>query len=255
MCGEMCDARYVGNEGQLCCKITGRVLASMLAPHPTMPVMRVDVCTVATPRRRRRRRRGGDASREQRRSSACRRIVRELLFGFKRAILAKQRKSAMMRNIRRDVQRAQEKGGGKCDEKTAREIVAHHAKACNVIARLAYDEKTLEEISGAVLRVDTRARTSPYYHAHPTTIHFGDVVLGCCYLMQQGLAYDGQCFVPKLTCLVDMLPRINDLGALGFRVRQVTIGKNHLMKAFRSTRGTLTQSKAAHPAAFRVPSA
>ena len=229
-CGATCNRRYVGRDAQVTCEVTGRVFCSMLAANPHVAVAHGASVGVgnrsAAPKSVRR-------TREPTRQLAwqCRAILTELLYGWKRKILAQRRKQQVLRQITRQL--ARQRGG-----RVAKDVAAATVLQCTVHSGLLQvvemDEPILKKLIKIIVGVCTSVRDAAYYIAHQNSIHTGDMIIGCCYLMQHGVSYNNIHFVPASDYLCRTLPRASDIRHLGFRVRQVTTGKNHLMCCFRS---------------------
>jgi len=239
-CGARCTQRYVGEEAQVHCKVTGRVLCAALSSHPFRRVETgVDVdhqgtaaAAAAVPafyNKRRRARRTGHRKRGcgDTRHRVCGDIVTRLLYGSLRDKLVERQTQA----VKTAVKKRAKKMKVPCKHRHVASLVAEIRNQNKVLARLPIDRERVQRVASEVLRVWHTVCGSRYFQKHTKSIKFSHFVLGCLYVMQRGYGDD---YVPAVDGLVADLPAVSDIQHLGFRVKHVTIGKNHIYCAFKS---------------------
>lgn len=254
-CGRgRCTARCVGTDAQVACRITGRVFHAMIARHPHRAVEHTvdlggddDAWTASSRRRRTRRTRATtatgkrspfDRAKRDGQKAIARAMIYELLFGSRRATMVAKHHHQTSDRVRLAVARFARVHARKPSPTEAETIVRSALVGGPRVRRVPMDRSLWARGVDAVLRVwDAMART-PYARAEWAHIHFPVCALGCVYLLRQGLAFGGHQFVPRDRALARFLPAPADVHRLGFRVKDVTTGKNHITKAFRSSMAT-----------------
>ena len=241
VCGAACTHRIVGDDAQVQCVLTGRSLRSAIAAHPHIAVARGTAMNVRAPPPaaeedpvlrplethpgRRPRKATRLALVPPRPREVCYGCVYALLYGAARARLARELKMPVV-------------PGG--------------------------DPARASQVSDDVLAVWDYFVALPYCAEPPTSardlVRFDDIVLGCLYLMRTGglaWAADGDARLAPLASanplLASMLPPIAKLDRLGFRVRRVTVGKNHLTRALRRRPYTAAAASSAVAKSGTVP--
>jgi len=243
-CGARCTQRYVGEEAQVHCKVTGRVLCAALSSHPFQRVetgVNIDHrdgggAEEAGPfpynKRRRARRTGhrkrgcGDMWHRQ-----CIDIITNLLYGALRDKLIERRTRAVKIAVKRQARKMKVP----CKQRHVASLVAEIRNQTKVLVRLSHDPERVQRVTSATLRVWHTACGSRYFQKHIKSIKFSHFVLGCLYIMQRGYGDD---YVPTIAGLATDLPPISDIHHLGFQIKHVTIGKNHIYRAFKSELGS-----------------
>ena len=245
-CGaHRCTARYVGTDAQVCCRITGRTFHAMMASHPYQAVEHgTDVadttcCPVAAVRRptvRRPVRSPFVPSKRAACHSIAKTMVFELLFGPRRLAWCRALQRAATDRARRALHRFERQWRRRPSVDEATRLVHDALASGPVIPTAPMDRDAWTNVHvRLVMDVWDAMGQTPYAQAHAAHIRFLDCALGCTYLLPQGLAFDGHCFVPHKPSVGSWLPPAAVVDRLGFRVKDVTVGKNHIVKAFRSS--------------------
>ena len=242
-CGAKCSARYVGTDGQVCCRVTGRTFHAMLALHPYKPVEHG--CELRRPLPRTARTRVPSRStaahpsstslpapfhptKEAAHKAVARTLIVSLLYGRRRTALARMLARRAQRRIRHAV--------AQVSASQAKHAVAWElAHTLPLLPCPALDPTVVHQALEAVWKVWTTMATTPYVRQPKVHVRFPPCVLGCMYLFRApGVVVGSQRYVPVLPRVAALLPPIAELHRLGLRVRDVTCGKNHIVKACRS---------------------
>lgn len=251
-CGAACTRRYVGADAQVQCELTARVFAAAVASHDFVPVERG-----ASVRRRGKsvaankvRQRGCAALSTAAVVAVCEEVVHNLFYGWPRAMLAREQKQRLLARVKAEFLRgvggdvaAASRGAVRACVRRIVHIVREHAP----VRTARVDHAVVRRVAREVAGVWEKMVKTPYCGSDQCAMRIEDVVLGCCYLMKEGLrSPDGPVWVPRSSVVAALLPPISAVGKMGFRVKQITVGKNEVFKAFRSaspsSRGTSGRS-------------
>ena len=231
-CGPNCDARFIGDESQIHCKITGRVLCPVMALHPHHAVERgVDINNDVAPAVSYARSKTIVHNAPTSSVLQCRNIICTLLYGSSRTMLSTKRNKAIHRNIVHEIAKKKKKLKQDRLKKSLIEHIinkVHHAG--NKIKILPHNEHFLCDITKRVMRVWNELCKSPYFKENKQTIRFKHVVLGCLYIMSTGYPP----VIETIPSLKLKLPRATDIIHLGMNVKSITTGKNHVYRACKS---------------------
>lgn len=242
-----CNARYVGTDGQVVCQVTGRTFHAMWSVHPYRAVERG--ATVGRsygnaavgrrrtrPRARRPPRNPFDPTKRATQRAIAHEMVFELLYGRRRTALAATYRRQATDRARRSVARFARRHGGR-EPTPAERNLTMLASVINgpMLPTVSVDHTLWETTVTVIMKVWSAMANTPYARAHSACIHFPVCVLGCVYLLRDGLAFAGRTFVPQHAEVARLLPPVAALHRVGFRVKDVTMGKNHIVKACRSS--------------------
>ena len=228
-CGADCTARFVGDEAQVHCKITGRVLGAFRALHPHHAVEHgVDLCNEEDKSKLLLVSKVPAHNTPLASVSKCRQIISTLLYSSARGMLSKRRESNMHAGIVREIGRRRKKMKKKKLKRVEIENIIREVNSqIHHICILKYNEARVNELTVNVMRVWRTLIKTPYFSNKEKIIRFDHVVIGLLYAMKKG-------WPPLFDCdeqLKCELPRATDIGKLGLKVRSVTIGKNHVFRA------------------------
>ena len=179
------------------------------------------------------------------RSELCRSYVFDLLYGPRRVALARKLHTRVDRIAKCAARKHTAKHGPSRVQEVVRDVLVQYDHLRLPVEK--GDASRTAKIVAEVMAVWKSLVDSPYYRSSVPTgrkhIRFGDVVLGILYIMRGGGLCD---FVPGNLYLSHMLPDIAHVGEIGFRVKRVTVGKNHVLSAFRSLPRTETRGPEPH---------
>jgi hypothetical protein len=233
ICGDRCSERFVNKDTNSTCKISGRCFHQMIATHPFERIAKFVDVDQAPPLSKTTARRSRNpflkTGEELRQISSN--IIHRLLFGHRRNTLARQR----MDTIKLDVEKAIALRQRKKRAMTKPEIdslVSYHLQECHIVPIKASDMDKVQYFSKIVLDAWSAMAKSAYGKQNRAHIHFQAHVLGCLYLLPYGIKKNGVIYLPQEDYLLSMLPPINDIRKIGFPTKEVTLGKNHLLKCY-----------------------
>lgn len=244
-CGTACARRFVGADAQVQCELTGRVFAAAMASHDFVAVERGAAVGKKPPktkraksRRRRTVSRPAAATSHAVVAGVCEQVVHALFYGWPRALLAREQKQRLLARVKAEFLR----GVGTDVANAPRAVVDACVRRIVAIVRdhaplrtSRTDRAVVCRVAREIEKVWTEMGKTPYGRSERCSMRLEDVVLGCCYIMKEGLiSEDGKELVPRSEVVAALLPPIPAVRKIGFRVKQITIGKNEVFRAFRS---------------------
>ena len=241
ICNDQCDQRFVNHDCTSTCKISGRCFNQIIASHPFERVQSfVDVVPHVNlpPPRRKRRNPFKQHLADARRTASD--IIETLLYGRRRNELIRTRLSNIKKKFNATLKRLQRKQNALTQRRKQR-LLAAYLEESHVVPIKHKDEQRILDYTDKVIEQWVKLSKTEYGHAHRSHLHLPAHVLGCLYLMQYGIEENG---IEQDDYLLAMLPPIHDLRKLGFRTKDVTRGKNHLLGSFTHSTSRMHPSSA-----------
>ena len=240
LCGSACKERYVNRDSTISCKISGQCFDQMIQCHPFARVKKMVDVVDYTPKKKQKTTRKRDPFKSKQRDkyySLASSIVRNLLFSENRRKILEEREKVIKKEVTKKCvkyKRECQKYGKEPQEKHLKQIYRAQLKNRRIVDILEEDPEMTTKYADQIVKLWYFMGKTPYAITNRSRLHFKEHVLGTLYLLQYGVRFETQEILKQDLFLYQQLPPIHDIKAYNLDKKEITMGKNTIMRCLRS---------------------